>query len=104
MSGAGRMLIEQMFERFIMSRKYTPAQGSISAVRLMNNAPASFTWRNCRYGVTEVLLNWLEPSNLLGQVGSQIWRVEAGPILSKNLGVYDLAASQSGWFIRRVLD
>ena len=104
MSGLGRMLIEQMFERFKMSRRYSPQQGALSAVQLSNDAPASFTWRDCRYGVTEVLLNWLEPSNLLGQVGTQIWRVEAGPILSKNLGIYDLVASKSGWFIRRVLD
>ena len=98
------MLIEQMFERYIMSRKYSPQQGSLSAVQLLNDAPSSFIWRNCHYSVTEVLLSWLEPTNLLGQVGSQIWRVEAAPVLSKNFGIYDLAASQSGWFIRRVLD
>jgi hypothetical protein len=126
------MLFEQMFERLKMAHSYRTQQLTHVAVD-DSGVPTKFAWRNRKYVVLTVLLTWLE-SPAWWKADSRdysIWRVEASsasadqsssttsssdascvqsrttsqamPATSAS-GVYDIAQSNTSWFIRQVMD
>ncbi len=132
MSGVGCMLFEQMFERLKMAHSYRTQQLAHVAVD-DSGVPTKFAWRNRKYVVLAVLLTWLESAAWWKADGRDysVWRVEARsefsdqqnfttsssdascvqpratsqamPVTSAS-GVYDIAQSNTSWFIRQVMD
>ena len=126
------MLFEQMFERLKMAHSYRTQQVTDVAVD-DSGVPTKFAWRGRKYVVLSVLLTWLE-SAAWWKAGSRdysVWRVEASSASSAQCssatssnasscvqsrvtsqampdtpasGVYDIAQSNTSWFIRRVMD
>jgi len=126
------MLFEQMFERLKMAHSYRTQQLTHVAVD-DSGVPTKFAWRDRKYVVIAVLLTWLESAAWWKADGRDysVWRVEAGSELSdqhnsatssseascvqplatsqamptaSTSGVYDIAQSNTSWFIRRVMD
>ena len=126
------MLFEQMFERLKMAHSYRTQQLTQVAVD-DSGVPTKFAWRSRKYVVLAVLLTWLESAAWWKADGRDysVWRVEASSELSDQLnsttsssdascvksratsqalpatpvsGVYDIAQSNTSWFIRQVMD
>jgi len=126
------MLFEQMFERLKMAHSYRTQQVTHVAVD-DSGMPTRFAWRNRKYVVLGVLLTWLESAVWWKADGRDysVWRVEASPVSADQRssatsssdascvdpratsqemssapasGVYDIAQSNTSWFIRQVMD
>lgn len=115
------MLFEQMFERVAMGQH--PQRVRLSRAVAMTamdglGAPLRFTWRERRYVVRTVLLNWCESAAWwrAGSHNVSIWRVEAQRETTQldhnnadvfrrpHVGVYDLAYANERWYMQRVMD
>ena len=114
------MVFEQMFERLKMAHSYRTLALTDVAVD-ESGVPTRFAWRGRNYLVLAVLLSWLESAAWWrGGRDYSVWRVEAQPGLSdqsqspnsdtsqvvpsSSIGIYDIAQSNTSWFIRRVMD